>query len=237
MLRNEDVYGHISTPYDLLISKEDYMKNISKSLFEIVDLIGKDVVDLGAGTGRLTCMAAPHVRSIVAVDSAADMLKKTAEKCAQMNLSNWKTSVSDFRNLSFEDQSVDVVMAGWSICYVASSNNQEWEDHLQDVLDEMTRVLRPDGKIIIYETMGTGNTEPSPPDYLMQYFKALEERYGFECMNIRTDYKFNSVEQAEQLCRDFFGDEIGDRIKEEQTKIVPECTGVWWRSIRKGQII
>lgn len=235
MLRNEDVYGHISTPYDLLISKEDYMKNISKSLFEIIDLAGKDVVDLGAGTGRLTCIAAPQASSIIAVDSAADMLKKTAEKCTRMNLLNWKTSVSDFRNLSLEDESADVVLAGWSICYVASSNNQGWEDHLQDVMDEMTRVLRPDGKIIIYETMGTGNTEPLPPDYLMQYFKALEERYGFESMKIRTDYKFDSVEQAEKLCRDFFGDEIGDRIKEEQTKIVPECTGVWWRSIRKDK--
>lgn len=232
VLRNDDIYAYISTPYDLLVSKEDYQGNIPQSLLEITDFKNKDVVDLGAGTGRLTCMAAPQAKSIAAVDFAADMLKVTANKLSRMGLSNWKTCVSDLMQIPLEDQSADIVMAGWSICYVGSSNRPEWKDNLVQVMNEIQRVLRPNGIAIILETLGTGHEEPNPPDFLIQYYKTLEEQYGFKHKAIRTDYAFDSVEQAEKLCRDFFGDELGDRIKEQQTKIVPECTGVWWRSFR-----
>lgn len=236
LLRNDDVYGYISTPYDLLVSKEDYMNNIARTLFEIADFNNKDVVDLGAGTGRLTCMVAPQSNSILAVDFAVDMLKVAANKLTQMKLSNWKTSTSDLRKIPVDDQSIDIVIAGWSICYLGSSNHQDWTENLNQVMNEINRVIRPNGMVIILETLGTGNEEPSPPESLIHYFKALEEDYGFRHKTIRTDYQFDSVEQAEELCRDFFGNEIGDRIKEEQLRKVPECTGIWWR-IQEGKSI
>ncbi|WP_027091435.1 hypothetical protein [Cohnella thermotolerans] len=67
---------------------------------------------------------------------------------------------------------------------------------------------------------------------MQPYYRALAEEYGFRHRAIRTDYRFDSPEQAETLCRNFFGDELGDRIREERLTIVPECTGIWWR--RKG---
>jgi ubiquinone/menaquinone biosynthesis C-methylase UbiE len=232
LLRNDDIYEHISTPYDLLVSKEDYTRNIPAALSEIADFNNKDIADLGAGTGRLTTMVAENAKSIVAVDFAADMLKVTASKLSQMDLTNWKTPVSDLRQLPLDDQSMDIVMAGWSICYLGSSNNKEWTETLLQVLSEINRVLRPNGTVIILETLGTGNEQPTPPDFLQSYYQKLEQEYGFKHKAIRTDYQFDSVEQAEELCRDFFGDSLGDRIIEQQIKIVPECTGIWWRTKR-----
>lgn len=231
LLRNDDVYGYISTPYDLLVSKEDYMGNIPSTLFEITDFTRKDVIDLGAGTGRLSCMVAPQSNSIVVADFAADMLKTAANKLTQMKLTNWKTSVSDLREIPVDDQSIDIVLAGWSICYIGSSNQEDWNNNLNQVMQEIDRVLRPQGTVIILETLGTGNVDPTRPDFLSGYYAALEEQYGFLHKAIRTDYQFDSVEQAEELCRDFFGKELGDRIQEEQLSIVPECTGVWWKHI------
>jgi ubiquinone/menaquinone biosynthesis C-methylase UbiE len=75
LLRNDDIYDYISTKYDLLVSKEDYLNNIPRALFEIADFNNKDIADLGAGTGRLTCMVAAQSKSMVAIDFAADMLK------------------------------------------------------------------------------------------------------------------------------------------------------------------
>lgn len=164
------------------------------------------------------------------------MLRLTASKLTQMNLKNWKTSVSDLRQLPLEDHSFDIVMAGWSICYLASSNNNEWSDNLSQVLNEIIRVLRPNGTIIILETLGTGNEQPAPPDFLQSYYTKLEQEYGFKHKAIRTDYEFDSVEQAEEVCRDFFGDSLADRIKEEKMRIVPECTGIWWRANGISQI-
>ncbi|WP_238162412.1 class I SAM-dependent methyltransferase [Cohnella sp. AR92] len=230
LLRNDDAYGHISTPYDLLISKEDYLNNIPKTLFGICDFNGKDAADLGAGTGRLTTLVASLAHSVVAVDSAADMLRKTASKLTDLGLTNWRAVVSDYRRLPLDDRSVDVVMAGWSICYAGSSNNPGWQEDIRQVMREIDRVLRPNGTVIILETLGTGQETPMPPEYLLPYYQALEGPYGFQHTAIRTDYRFDSAEQAEQLCRDFFGDEAGDRIQQEGSAIVPECTGVWWRT-------
>jgi ubiquinone/menaquinone biosynthesis C-methylase UbiE len=229
LLRNDDVYAYISTPYDQLVSREDYTGNILASLLEITDFQHLDVVDLGAGTGRLTCMAAPLARSVVAVDFAADMLKVAAEKLTKMGLRNWKTCVSDLRQLPLEDRSADVILAGWSICYLGSSHHPTWKENVRQVLHEIQRVLRPNGVVIIVETLGTGYEHPTPPEYLTEYYQTLEREYGFRHKAIRTDYRFDSVEQAEQLCRDFFGDELGDRIRKERLRIVPECTGIWWR--------
>ncbi len=231
MLRNDDIYEYIATPYDLLVSKEDYKGNIPAALAEIVDFNQKDIADLGAGTGRLTCMAASQAKTIIAVDFAADMLKVTANKLDQMGLTNWRTNVSDLRHIpSLQDESMDIVMAGWSVCYVSNSNHQDWARNLDQVIKEMERILRPKGTLILLETLGTGHTEPAPPDYLKNYYEALEQKYGFKHKAIRTDYAFDSAEQAEQLCRDFFGEELGERIREEQSNIVPECTGIWWRT-------
>lgn len=235
MLRRDDIYEHIATPYEVLISKEDYEGNIPAALSDLADFGGKDVIDLGAGTGRLTCMAAPLARSILAVDFAAGMLQATAQKLTRMGLSNWRTAVADYRQVPAQDGSADIVMAGWTVAYVASSNHAEWEDNLHQVIREIERLLRPGGTAILLETLGTGHEEPTPPDYLVSYYQALEKQYGFRHKSIRTDYRFDSPEQAEAICRDFFGDELADRIRENHTCIVPECTGIWWRGRDAGQ--
>lgn len=231
MLNRDDAYHQsIEQPYELLVSKEDLDGNIPAAIAEIVDVTGKDVVDIGAGTGRLACMLAPNARRLTAVDFAADMLRIAADKLTGMGLSNWKVAVADSRQLPLEDRSADVVTAGWSICYLGSSNQAEWEADLRRVMDEIDRILKPGGTVIIFETLGTGNEEPAVPASLASYYGALVEQYGFRYRWIRTDYRFDSPDQAERLCRDFFGDELGDRIREGQSSVVPECTGIWWKT-------
>jgi dihydroorotase len=35
------------------------------------------------------------------------------------------------------------------------------------------------------------------------------------------------VEQAEQLTRFFFGDDLADKVAEQKLSHLPECAGVW----------
>jgi hypothetical protein len=92
-------------------------------------------------------------------------------------------------------------------------------------------VLRPAGTIIIIETLGTGSTEPSPPhERLAAYYQMLEQEYSFASTAIRTDYKFDSVQQASEVLGFFFGDEFAAWVTDQQSPIVPECTGIWWRT-------
>lgn len=78
--------------------------------------------------------------------------------------------------------------------------------------------------------MGTATEEPDPPDFLRRYYRALEEEYGFSHSVIRTDYTFRDLDEAEELTRFFFGDEVADKVRKNGWVQVPEWAGVWWRS-------
>ena len=235
MPRNSDVYQErIADDYERLIACEDYEGNIPKTLFSIADFRGKTVVDLGAGTGRLSCMAAPLARQVVAVDFAPDMLRVAAEKLARIRADGWRTVLADMRDLPLPDRSADIVTAGWSVCYLAGSHIQDREQNLDRVLGECGRILRDGGTIIILETLGTGFDEPVVQDFLRHYFDRLSVDYGFRHMQIRTDYRFDSAEEAEETVRRFFGEEAGRKTRERGSPVVPEFTGVWWRTVRAG---
>jgi ubiquinone/menaquinone biosynthesis C-methylase UbiE len=210
-----------------LISREDYLGNIPQTLLEICSFSNCDVIDMGAGTGRLTCMFAPLSNSIASFDLSQSMLDVTAEKLKKAGLSNWRTEVADHRALPVEDNSADIVMAGWSICYLGSTNVPLWLENIQLVISEMKRVVKQGGILIILETLGTGNEQPEPPNFLIEYYKELEG-CGFCHKVIRTDYQFKSLEEAEDLTKFFFGDELANKIHESGLTVLPECTGVWW---------
>jgi ubiquinone/menaquinone biosynthesis C-methylase UbiE len=97
-------------------------------------------------------------------------------------------------------------------------------------MNEMKRVLKPGGFIVLFESLGTGNDAPIRLDHLRDFYPWLEEM-GFQNKWIRTDYKFESLAEAEELSRFFFGDELGNKVVQNNWTILPECTGVWWLRI------
>ncbi|MFA5162510.1 MAG: hypothetical protein WC421_09710, partial [Elusimicrobiales bacterium] len=51
--------------YEALVSREDYKQNIPRALRKIADWRGKNIAELGAGTGRLTLILATESKSIL----------------------------------------------------------------------------------------------------------------------------------------------------------------------------
>jgi ubiquinone/menaquinone biosynthesis C-methylase UbiE len=140
--------------------------------------------------------------------------------------------VADNRNLPLADHSVDLSLSGWSIGYFASPDNPEWQRDVEQTLGEMERILRPGGTIIILETLGTGAEQPrAPTPELQAYYTYLEEQRGFDRTWIRTDYRFSSAEEAEQIIEFFFGEPLSSWVRNQKLTVVPECTGIWWRQI------
>ena len=227
---HEKIYVEQSPRYDDLISWEDADGAIPRAMSEILDHTGLDVVDLGAGTGRLANMLASRAGSVVLLDGSGRMLDTAAVKMNRAGHRNWTIRVSDLRHLPLQADSADLIVSGWSVCYVASSNQPDHAGNLKAVMGEIERVLRPGGSAVIFETLGTGNTEPQPPDSLTFYYAALEEEYGFDHRWMRTDYKFASPEEARDLRAFFFGGEMPAKLTGPDSTDLPECTGVWWRS-------
>jgi ubiquinone/menaquinone biosynthesis C-methylase UbiE len=228
---HREIYRTQAGKYDLLVSREDYKKNIFPALNQVRPLDGLDVIEFGAGTGRLTCMMAPVVKTILAFDASQHMLDIAIAKL-KAALQNWTVAVADNRNLPVGDRIADVSISGWSFGYFTSWYAETCRDEIGQALAQMKRVLRPGGTAIILETLGTGWEKPHPPtDALTAYYAFLEEEHGFSSTWIRTDYRFESLSEAEELTRFFFGDELADRVAREGLVILPECTGIWWLTI------
>ncbi|MBT7070709.1 MAG: class I SAM-dependent methyltransferase [Anaerolineae bacterium] len=207
MPSEKEVYEAHADQYERMIQREDHQGNILREIEKLVALENLDVVDLGAGTGRLTRLLAPKVPSIRAFDASGHMLAKAAKSLEEMEMKNWETSVADHRKIPLADESVDLVVSGWSFCYLAVWGGEEWKTALEAGLTEMRRILKPGGMMILFETEGTGVSTPTPPAHLDGYFAFLAEA-GFGSRAFRTDYSFASLSEAEELSTFFFGAEM-----------------------------
>lgn len=57
-----------------------------------------------------------------------------------------------------EDNSADIAIAGWSICYLGRTDVAHWQDNIHSVISEMKRVIRQGGMLFILETTGIRTT-------------------------------------------------------------------------------
>ena len=224
------IYQSEGERYEAQIAPEDYQGNILAAIDEITNVDGLDLPDLGGGTGRLRLILAPRAKSIRAFDASAEMLRVCRERLLAGGFTNWQVDVADHRQLPVPDHSADLVVSGWSVSYLAVWNQEQQTSELDIWLNEMRRVLRKEGLIILLESLGTGNEEPIRLEHVESTYQWLDAN-GFVNKWIRTDYKFDSLEEAVELSRFFFGDELGAKVERNQWVILPECTGVWWKSI------
>jgi len=96
------------------------------------DLSGLDVLDIGAGTGRITHGAARTARSVTAVDPFGSVLAYNKRLAAQTGLNNITHVRADSRHLPFADNSFNAATCAWAIASYP----------------EAGRVLKPGGWLI-----------------------------------------------------------------------------------------
>jgi len=223
----QTIYNEHANQYELLVSREDFQDNIFRSIDQVTPLTGLDVVEFGAGTGRLTCLLTPVVDSIFAFDHSTHMLAVSVEKLKKSDQKNWYIGVSDHRRMPVPSEFADLAISGWSICYMVVDHPSTWQVELVQALNEMQRLVKPGGFVILLETLGTGCETPIPPADLLEYYAYLEVQ-GFQRSWIRTDYRFPDRLEAESSVGFFFGNEMLEKIRQDEHGVIlPECTGIW----------
>jgi SAM-dependent methyltransferase len=95
---------------------------------------GRLVVDLAAGTGKLTRLLVPSGAELVAVEPVPEMRRKLEEVVPGV-----EAVAGTAERLPFADGSVDVVTVAQAF---------HWFDHAR-ALPELHRVLRPDGLLVL----------------------------------------------------------------------------------------
>jgi ubiquinone/menaquinone biosynthesis C-methylase UbiE len=224
----EEIYAEHGDMYDHLVSREDVRGNLIQALQEVKPLAGLDVIEFGAGTGRITRQLVPLVKFVRAYDASAHMLSVARRRLEESGFTNWAVEVADNKALPAADASADLSIAGWAFGHQTEWAADRWQVEIGAAVDEMLRVVRPGGAAVIFETMGTGARTPAPPTpQLAAYYAWLENVRGFAYKWIRTDYHFESVDEGVELFRFFFGDGLAEMVAREGSVIVSECTGVW----------
>lgn len=233
------IYDQHAEQYEQLVSRLDYQNNILRALTEIHPLEGRNVVELGAGTGKVTRILAPLVDAIWLFDVSHHMLGVAARALETEGSGIRGIAVADHRYLPVISGVADIVISGWSVCYLAVWSGEEWRGEVGKALREMERVLQHEGTIILLEGLGTGYERPQPPEKLKAYYEYLEQE-GFCSRWIRTDYEFESLEQAKELLEFFFGKKLAGEtvvamVEGENWVRLPVCTGIWWKSLPDSQ--
>ncbi len=228
----EEIYAAHADDYDRLVEREDHQSNVIAAIRQLQPLDNAAVVELGAGTGRITRQLVPWIKSMRAFDGSEHMLGVARKHLEKSGFTNWSLEVADNAALPVENASVDLSIAGWSLGHQTAWAEDRWRVTIGAAVDEMLRVLRPGGTAAILETLGTGVSEPAPPnESLAAYYQWLEQVRGFQKIWIRTDYKFASIEEGVELFRFFFGQTRAQRVLDAGSPIVPECTGIWYHII------
>ena len=157
----KQIYQTEAEQYQALVGREDYENHLLPAILEIDPLDDKDVLELGAGTGRVSCLIAPHCQTLIAADISHHMLALGKQYLSESENSNWHLSLESHWALPFKNHSVDAVIAGWSFCYAALDAGEAWQSALEKGLKEVWRVLRPGGKLILIDSLGTGFETPT----------------------------------------------------------------------------
>lgn len=231
----EIIYRQRAADYHRMIAAEDVDGNLPAALHSIGQPHGKRILDLGSGTGRIPLLLGSQAAQLIAIDLQRAMLlenRRQKELNAQNQIAeaNWPLVQADMRHIPLVSGWAQLTLAGWAIGHMRSWFQEDWQRQMHLTLAEMLRVTQPGGRLIVIETLGTGSLEPKPPvESLAEYYTWLEQDWGFRRHEIRTDYQFNSVEQALAHTQFFFGSELADKIRANRWRRVPEWTGIWTR--------
>jgi ubiquinone/menaquinone biosynthesis C-methylase UbiE len=104
------------------------------------------VLDVGCGAGHMSFTVAPYVHSVTAFDLSRSMLDVVMQSAHERGITNIEPQQGVAESLPFADESFE-----W-ICTRYSAHH--W-GRLPLALDEMRRVLKPQGRLIVIDVLGS----------------------------------------------------------------------------------
>lgn len=116
-------------------------------IYDRVDIRGRIVLDVGAGTGQVTIRCAPFAEIVYALEPVAALRRYIERKMDAAGLRNVRTLSGVLEALPLGDSSVDAA--------ILSNGSFGWNP--DDELRELERVTRPGGVILMLAPCNFGN--------------------------------------------------------------------------------
>lgn len=111
----------------------------SSELTDLVDFKDKVIIDVGAGTGRLACLAAEeNAKAVFAVEPVGNLRQYMRNKVQNLGFENLYPVDGLITDIPFPDGFADISMGG-----------HVFGDQPQDEHREMTRITKPGGMVVL----------------------------------------------------------------------------------------
>ena len=128
----------IYTTPEVMAEKCDFIYGWNRErLYELCELEGKRVLDVGSGTGRLAFAAAEKAAFVVASEPVDSLREFMRDEMARKGIRNMRVCDGLCHCLPFPDDTFDVVMSGHVV-----------GDFFREEVDEMTRITKPGGWLL-----------------------------------------------------------------------------------------
>jgi hypothetical protein len=128
----------IYTTPEVMAEKCDFIRGWKKGrLFELAEFTGKTVLDVGAGSGRLTFAAAEKAAWVYASEPVGTLREFMRDSIAREGLRNVRVLDGLITDLPFPDDTFDIVMSGHVI-------GDDWDAEIA----ETTRVCKSGGWLL-----------------------------------------------------------------------------------------
>lgn len=185
-----EIYDKISSAYTAKFSEP------SNHIDEFLKLIpkGSKILDAGCGPGVDSAYMVSQDFEVVGVDLSDKMLELARKKSP-----NTRFEKADIRELNFDENSFDGILASYSLIHIPKKD-------IQNVIKNFLKILKPDGVMCIGIQEGKSEevfiTEPFKPDEKIfvnvistEELRRLLEEHGFRIV----DEFMRKAENTEKL--------------------------------------
>lgn len=149
--------------YPKVMNELNYIRSWKEcTLYELIDLNGKIVLDVGAGTGRLAFAAAKKALRVYASEPCDCLREYMRDRIRAEGVSNMKVLDGVATDLPFEDNTFDAVLSGHVV-----------GDFYDEEIAEMTRVTKDGGWLVICNGDDEIRRERPDPELTSRGFSAF----------------------------------------------------------------
>ncbi|MGW2254659.1 class I SAM-dependent methyltransferase [Kitasatospora sp. NPDC001660] len=206
-------YDAASSSYDTYFSPVMGVHSLA-ALREVTVSPGDDVLELACGTGHLTHEIVRRLEgrgSVRAVDKSPGMLSVArakvlpeAMRSPDLEVSLEEGDMEEFLRTKPND-SADLVVVGWAICYSKPVR----------LLEQIKRVLRPGGRIVVIETRG---------DALKTLIEQLEKVFTADPSLLTGMIRVNLPKDAATVARWFAKAGLAVDVQRDGHQVLPATT-------------
>lgn len=142
----ERVYSAYARVYDHLFGRV-FQEGREIAMAQLAPRVGERILEVGVGTGLLLPLYPTHCH-VTGIDLSDKMLDEARKRAAALRLPHVELHHMDASDMDFADDSFDTVVAAYVITAVPD---------YRAVMEEMIRVCRPGGRIVLINHFTNGN--------------------------------------------------------------------------------